>query len=30
MAKHFGIGIVPTEKQKGGVKYALKVGNPQL
>lgn len=28
MAKNFGIGIVPTEKQKNGVKYALKVAKP--
>lgn len=28
MSKRFSIGIIPTEKQQNGVKYALKIEKP--
>lgn len=28
MSKRFSIGIIPIEKQYGGVKYALKIEKP--
>nr|DAV94721.1 MAG TPA: hypothetical protein [Caudoviricetes sp.] len=28
MSKRFSIGIIPIEKQQGGVKYALKIEKP--